>query len=568
VAQRALSPESRRASARRGLELRAIALVAIGLGLLATPAVASNGAKLTAYGVRAAGRGGVDYAFADDATGPATNPAGMGFIPNRIDQTWLAALADSDYKNQFGDWHMAPSWAIPVPAYSFGVVFDPSQSWHVGDLFDMGNWGLKHGAKDPPEEQWERGSPELRVETFADDVSPSKGKNVPGASVPGTSVPRAAAEPSEEEMFGGPFRIGFGIFPVKGGSFSFAHIQTPFWRPGAPEYTTTAQELAITPSIGYRFGSHFSIGLAPQLHYATLKLTSPIEQPRSLLAPEFQTASTLVNSTTVNTLANSHDLTTFGWSFRAGAMFTIPELSIGVVYQEKTHLQDYIGGADVDSQVQINKLTLGSPGVLSIIDGRINPNQGFHSQYNMRVQNQQSPRQVGLGIALHPIPRISLGMDYTFIKWSEVMRVLSVRLTDATNSNLNVLTSPSIHVKVPLEWRDQHVIAVGGSFVVLQGDDIVPDEPSYRLILRAGYNWAQRPFSASNALPQTPLLFEHHASAGMTFQWGPYLDFSVAWEHAFFSSIHTGINKSDSDLSFSHQTAYLDTFYAGLGANF
>lgn len=548
-----------------GVRLRVVALVAATLGALATPVLAANGAKLTAYGVRAAGRGGTDYAIADDATGPATNPAGMAYIPNRLDQVWIAARADVDFKNQFGDFHAAPHIEFPIPAYSFGVVIDPSQAWHVGDLFDFGNWGLTHPAKDPPLEDWE--SAPARLRTFADQVSGNKGDKVEGASVPGASVPGAArAESSEEERLGSHFRIGFGIFPVKGGAFYFNHILTPFW-PLAPEYTTVAQQLALTPSVAFRIGEYFSIGFAPQLHYATLKITGPIEQPRTILAPEFQTASTLLASTTVQTYANSHDLTTFGFSGRVGAMFSTPFFSAGVAYQERTYLQDYLGGADVDANIQVSKLTLGSSGVLSIIDGRIQPSAGFHSQYNMRLTSNQ-PRQIGVGISARPHERVSLSFDYTWVHWSETYRVLKARLTDGTNSNLDVLTSPTIHVHVPLEWEDQHVFAGGASVEVLRGDDIVRDEPSYRVVLRCGYNWGQRPYPASTQLPNTPVFFEHHASVGMSVLVGPYLEFSAAWEHAFFSSVHTRTNAANSDLSNSHMTEYLDTVFFGVGANF
>src|SRR6202034_427013 len=123
--------------------------------LAAGPVFATNGAKLTSYGVRAAGRGGVDYAFADDATAPATNPAGIAFTPNRIDQTWVAVLPSSEFRDAEGAFHMAPQWLVPPPAFSVGVVLDPTQSWHVGDLFDLGNWGLKRTASDPPSDGFE-----------------------------------------------------------------------------------------------------------------------------------------------------------------------------------------------------------------------------------------------------------------------------------------------------------------------------------------------------------------------------------------------------------------------------
>ena len=85
------------------------------LALSAGPVLATNGAELTSYGVRAAGRGGVDYAFADDATAPATNPAGIAFTPDRLDQTYVAALAQATFKNQYGTQQVDPGVADPAP---------------------------------------------------------------------------------------------------------------------------------------------------------------------------------------------------------------------------------------------------------------------------------------------------------------------------------------------------------------------------------------------------------------------------------------------------------------------
>src|SRR5688572_16500786 len=107
---------------------RSLLLPVLALGLLAAPAAATNGAKLTANGSRSAGRGGVDYAFADDAISLSTNPAGMAFVyGNRLDQTWAVINPVVTWSNQFGEFEDRDNPFIPVPAFSFGVFFDPSK---------------------------------------------------------------------------------------------------------------------------------------------------------------------------------------------------------------------------------------------------------------------------------------------------------------------------------------------------------------------------------------------------------------------------------------------------------
>jgi long-subunit fatty acid transport protein len=554
------------------------------LALSAGPAFATNGAKLTSYGVRAAGRGGVDYAFADDATAPATNPAGIAFTPNRLDQTWVAALATTTFKDVDGTYQAAPQWQIPLPAYSFGVIFDPTQTWHVGDLFDIGNWGLKPSADDPPGDGYTGSEWRSSYGDLAQAVPPdSKGSSTSGS---GTSPPPQRtdtlppaprptvpdADSSDEEVYGGRLRFGFGVFPVTGGTFLFRHVESPFWDPAAITYKTAGQELSIAPSIAYRILGNksfsLSIGYSPQFHYATLQIDGPIQQPNSTLSSTFQTASALVGSNSVTTYAASHNLVTFGFSQRAGLLFVMDMFSVGVVYQDRTYLQDFLGSATVDSTQQITKLTFGNPSVLQIVNSNLNPSLGYEANYDMRVQHYQQPRDFGAGLGFRPFDRIALGVDYTYIMWAETFRVFRARLTNSSNANLNILTSQTIHVAVPLEYKNENVIAVGGSFVLLRGDDIVPDVPSFQLIWRAGYNFGQNPVPSSTVKPDTPIIYENHISTGFTFQLGPYVEFSVAAEYALPSTVHVGSSAINGDLSNSELRSSLITLFGGFGISF
>ncbi len=543
---------------------RRLAILVASLLAVAGPVLAANGAKPTCYGARAAGRGGVDYAIADDATAPATNPAGIAFIPDRLDTSWLVADAHGTFQNAHGSESSVPGLIVPLPAYSFGVVWDPTQSIHPDALFKLGSWGLKPGANDPPPDPFDSATAE---------AAPTLKGSLPGDKVEALSLRDDYPEPTDSELYGGRLRFGIGVFPVSGGAFRDRHIMTDFW-PGSIEERTEASILAVTPSIAFRITKELSIGFAPQFIYGTFKFASAVEQPRyRVLTPDFSLNASLQQTPTIRTYAQSHDLTTFGFSSRVGLMYTTPPsdefgYSVGAVYQDRTYLQDYLGSATVDATVQTQKLTFGNLGLLQVINPKINPSNGFVTQYSERVQNLQMPRMAGCGICVRPLPRFSVALDYTYIDWHELYRVFRVRLSRPSNENLLIMSGSSIHVEVPLDYKDQHVIAAGASVVALRGDDIIPGTPSYELILRAGYNWGQNPVPKNTALPKTPIFFEHHVSGGFTFEWGPYLDFSFAVEHDFTSSVHTGVDHANQDFSFSHETVKAWVFVWGTGVNF
>src|SRR5579862_4920155 len=104
---------------------RASALAAAVLLLGADRARAANGDKPIAFGAPAGGRGGVDYAYAQDATSLQTNPAGFGFVNDRIDFASAAILEEANFTNGFGRATNSPSWTV-LPLYQLGVVMDPT----------------------------------------------------------------------------------------------------------------------------------------------------------------------------------------------------------------------------------------------------------------------------------------------------------------------------------------------------------------------------------------------------------------------------------------------------------
>lgn len=511
---------------------------------LCETASATNGPKLTAVGPRAAGRGGVDYAFADDGIGPYNNPAGMAFVyGNRFDNNWAVIRTDTtftlnDLDGFKSELNNTKQIFIPVPALSFGATFDPSHSWEVWNVFKLGDWGLH------------------------DEPTPEELEELAGMS-------------DEELRYGSRLRLGFGVFPVSGGKVKLDNMLTRgFGTAGnrrPVDWEANVLAVAITPSVAVRFAPWISAGISLQLIHSSFELDGGIAQPARVLRDDFELANSILSvNPQVITEADIDDAFTWAFSFRVGIMLQPTDfLTIGLVYQDRTYSADYLGRALVDSTDEINRLTNGNPSLLQLVDPAVDPGRGFASEYDLRIQGYEFPRQFGIGFALRPHRRFSIGFDYTFIGYEEVSKTFKVRLSNGSNPNMDIIVSPTIPVRVPLRYKNQHVFAVGLSLLALEGDEIVEGVPGWGLMLRAGYNYGENPVPNNTTLPQVPAIAEHHVSGGMSLTVGPYLEFSFAVEHAFrLSPLTIGNHVGDYTLSNASQDVKLWLFHFGIGVNF
>lgn len=519
---------------------RTALLVVVGLAALGARADATNGPRLTSNGARSAGRGGVDYAYADDGIGPANNPAGMVWVyGNRLDQYWALVDPRVTWSNQFGKFDDRDVLFAPVPAFSFGAFFDPFKEWEIAPLFDLGGWGLR--------------------DEGGETASDAEGIELPEETLEGDSLD-----------YGSRVKFGFGVFPITGGKVQLKKMRTAGF-PDPLDWEVDTLALAITPSLAFRINKYFSVGLNLQFVYSKFELDGGIAQKRSTLNDDFEFAATLLNDNPqIITKADLDDAFTYGFSSRIGFMFHSEMLSVGLVYQDRTHSADYLGRANVDATDEVNTLTstAGGPAALQLINPAIVPSRGFRGNYDLRIKDYEYPRQLGLGIAFRPHRRFSIGIDYTYIGWKELFRQFRVRLTKSDNPNLDIMTSSSIAVRVPLEYRDQHVIAVGLTALVAEGDDIVEGVPAWSLVLRAGYNYGETPIPENTTLPPLPVINEHHVSCGFSFLWGPLLEFSAAVEYQLPNEFDVGNHKGDFTLSNSKQETEILFVQFGMGINF
>jgi long-chain fatty acid transport protein len=107
------------------------------------------------------------------------------------------------------------------------------------------------------------------------------------------------------------------------------------------------------------------------------------------------------------------------------------------------------------------------------------------------------PQQAAIGIAVQATSALTLSADLKWINWSSTMKNLTVKGPEA----YDFVMDPG--------WDDQVVYALGGEYQV-----------NDRLVLRAGFNYAESPIDENNAASNLilPGVVEDHYTFGMDYQ--------------------------------------------------
>jgi len=132
------------------------------------------------------------------------------------------------------------------------------------------------------------------------------------------------------------------------------------------------------------------------------------------------------------------------------------------------------------------------------------------------------PSNYALGIAIHPNKSLDLALDVERILFSEVNSVGN-QLTPATfASGLGANQGPGFG------WNDATVIKTGIAY-----------RPTDNLTLRVGYNYSTQPIPANQTFFNilAPAVVQHHASAGLTWNFQKNLELSAYYAHAFLNSV-------------------------------
>ncbi|NLH47558.1 MAG: hypothetical protein GX444_03030 [Myxococcales bacterium] len=438
---------------------------------LSSLAMATNGMETTASGARAAGMGGVDLAIALDTTAINTNPAGLTqLMGSRIDFGSGLLIPSLHFKNDLND-EDGKTQFFPMPELSYAYRFHEIPLALGLGIFAQGGMGADFKLEHPL----------LGKDTkYFSNIAYMK------------IAPAAAIQPVDWFGVGLALNIGYASMGME-----MPYTVSPSLLKGVTD-----------PSTGMTFGDMFSAPSASGgLGYDELVAKAKLE-----------------------------DATAWGFGAKLGMMFTpLKGWNIGVAYTTKSTL-NFSGTMKMDMSAQFNDAFgrmvqgamaqgLSQEAAMQAVAQQlgqlgIDTTQGMKGEYDAEIKFAW-PQKAGLGMSFNFYQPLLVGFDVTWINWSDTMENFDVTLKNGDNANINRLVGgKEIKDKMPLEWSDQYVVAVGVQY------EFIKD-----LFGRVGYNYGKNPVPADTVFPIFPAIVEHHISGGLGYQY-KFFGVNAAYEYA------------------------------------
>lgn len=357
----------------------------------------------------------------------------------------------------------------------------------------------------------------------------------------GTLVSRSKADfevPHPQRPDG--FKFGFGFFPQTGGRFTIKVTEELF--PEGIENRVNQTFVSLAPAIAYRFNDSLSIGVALNVNLYLMELDGITAQsslilkgtPNGLPPGSLTFGEALVRVLSVSHIRAEIDgerLFSYGFGGRIGLMWKINEhVQVGAVYSPKTWMQKTKGEVFVDFSRHFQ-----SNPIFALLAGLTLPNQGrygFGSKYDMEM-DFNLPQRAGGGVAFLLADRLSLGVDFQWIDYSDTMKEIELIFENGSNVDMVALATPRVEGVVNAGWKDQYVVAVGMVW-----------QPIDSWIIRCGYNYGTNPVPKEYLNPQFPGIIEHHVMMGTTYIINPHVQLHTAVEWGLPAKLESGgVNK-------------------------
>lgn len=144
------------------------------------------------------------------------------------------------------------------------------------------------------------------------------------------------------------------------------------------------------------------------------------------------------------------------------------------------------------------------------------------------VVGNELPLSVALGTEWQATDRLKLGARLDWIQWSQAYDSLPVTLTGGSNNLVNDAIGADVWDRVPLEWRDRFVIALGARYEINESWST-----------SAGWRYAKSPIPEALVTPLNGSILERAVTVGVGWKnddWS--VDF--AWAHEFSPRIGVG----------------------------
>lgn len=306
------------------------------------------------------------------------------------------------------------------------------------------------------------------------------------------------------------FYWGMGIFSEGGANAAF-HLQDSNAGPFAGQWgrLTTTSEIRVVkfcPALAVKLNDQISLGFGLDIAQAMFDLHTA--RYNSALSP----VTTPVGSSPYG-FVDINDATGFGLGWHAGIMVKPTEKwKVGLTYHSSIDFED----------IKTDDAALGIPPTV------FSPTMPLESEYKAKIRDFKWPKKIGLGTSYQLTDRLLIAGDIKWVNWKKAFSQLKVDLYEKDSTNPAFIMPRTVKSKIPFDWDDQFVYAVGAEYVVNDS-----------LIWRVGYNYGKNPIPAKTSMPQMTLINEHHVTTGCTYKFNENFKINAGLNYAFRNHIHT-----------------------------
>jgi long-chain fatty acid transport protein len=194
----------------------------------------------------------------------------------------------------------------------------------------------------------------------------------------------------------------------------------------------------------------------------------------------------------------------YGYGAKIGLTYKINDMAtVGATYHSKTNLSDLETSNATLSMGTFDPVT-GAPITAAAMTGSID------------VRDFQWPATYGVGIAVTPNSKTLVALDVKRILWSDVMDSFQMTFTADP-----AFGGGTLDVAMGQMWDDQTVIQGGIGYQV-----------NNKLVVRAGFNFADNPIPDQTVNPLFPATIEKHYTVGFGYQVSPQGNLNASMTYA------------------------------------
>lgn len=281
-----------------------------------------------------------------------------------------------------------------------------------------------------------------------------------------------------------PLTLGLGVYAQGGMGVDFQDVNTGMGT--EDDLMSQVAFMRVNPIVTYRPNDWLSVGATVMIGYAQMKFDY---FPNTYSAGQDGQPGTGDDFPGMKV----RDLTSFGVAGKVGAQATLgPMVRVGAAYTSKTSLS--LDGGDATFNFGAAK-----------------------AKYDAEMDDFTWPQEFEFGVAVLPVPGLTLAADAKWINWSDAVDRPVLKVSDP-----NLAGFPSeMEIPFEMQWDDQWVFAVGAEYAITPVHTV-----------RAGFNYGKNPVPDETLNPLFPAIVEKHATLGYGFNHGKW-SLDVAYEHAF-----------------------------------